>query len=379
MASKFGEWWQKVKQHWVAVGVVGIGLVVVVALIIFGYRLDWTGFNGDSRSGKTLWDWLQLLIIPIMLAIGGFWLNQIQKSREEKATELRTKIERKAAETRAQTEREIAQDNQREAALQEYIDKMSELLLHEKLRESQPESEVRKIARVRTLTVLPRLDGGRKRSVVQFLQESGLIDKDKRIVALNEADLRNADLSDALLAEIDLRETNLSYADLSGANLNGAQLTGAHLTGAYLCGANLSDADLHGVDLSEAVLGDNNLHDANLSKAKLEGADLNGADLEGADLSYANLRGADLRGAHLQGTDLHGAYLWEADLSRADLSDAKLRNLSDADLEGTDLRGADLRANLSGTLPFNPAVTAEQLEKAASLQGATMPDGSIHP
>jgi hypothetical protein len=44
-------------------------------------------------------------------------------------------------------------DNQREAALKEYFEKMSELLLHENLRHSDPDAEVRKIARVWALTV----------------------------------------------------------------------------------------------------------------------------------------------------------------------------------------------------------------------------------
>jgi len=136
-----------------AIVVAVIVLVVAIALIFVEVRVYGTGF-----TGKTLWDWLQLLIIPAVLAIGGY-LFTFTISRNE----------RKAADTHNQTEREIAQDNQREAALQEYIDKMSELLLHEKLRESQPGDEVRKIARVRTLTVLPRLDGERKRSVLQFL------------------------------------------------------------------------------------------------------------------------------------------------------------------------------------------------------------------
>src|SRR5260370_16288603 len=82
---------------------------------------------------------------------------------EQRATEQRAQSERDAAEKRAQTERDIALDNQRETALQSYIDKLSELLLHEKLRESKPEDEVRKIGRVRTLTVLPRLDNERKK------------------------------------------------------------------------------------------------------------------------------------------------------------------------------------------------------------------------
>ncbi len=44
-------------------------------------------------------------------------------------------------------------------------------------------------------------------------------------------------------------------------------------------------------------------------------------------------------------------------------------------LTNADLRGAHLtNANLKGT-----QVTNEQLAQAFSLQGATMPDGSIHP
>src|SRR5207244_12583093 len=115
--------------------------------------------------------------------------NQIQTSREQKV-----------AENRAQTEREIASDNQREAALQDYIDKMSGLLLHEDLRKSSEDTEVRRLATLQTLTTLPRLDGKRKGSVLLFLYEAGRIDKSNPIVlfgaaGLNAADLRGCDWS----------------------------------------------------------------------------------------------------------------------------------------------------------------------------------------
>src|SRR5205814_6671660 len=138
-------------------------------------------------SAKTLWEWLQLLIIPLVLAVGGFWFSQIQKDREQKAAEQRTQIEREAAEKRAETEREIAQDNQREMALQEYIDKMSELLLHEKLRESAELDEIVTIARVRTLTVLPRLDAKRKKSLLEFLKAARLISINEHVIDLGSA------------------------------------------------------------------------------------------------------------------------------------------------------------------------------------------------
>src|SRR6266487_663115 len=249
MASKFREWWQKVKQHGVAIGVVGIGLVVAIALISFGYRLDWTGFNGNTKSGKTLWDWLQLLIIPVVLAIGGFWLNQIQKSREEKATELRTKIGREAAEKRAEIEREIAWDDQQEATLQEYINKMSELLLDRDLCKSTVKDEVRKVARVRTLTVLPRLNGKHKGIVLQFLYEAQLINKGDRIVDLTGANMTRADLS-GLTGLIG--PANLSNADLTEVYLTGANLLAVSLYGADLSGANLTKAKVTEEQLKEA-------------------------------------------------------------------------------------------------------------------------------
>jgi len=258
------------------------------------FQWDWTGFSPytppvkDStfQRGKTLWDWLQLLLVPILLAVGGFWLNQIQKSREEKAAEHRAKIEREAAEKRAQTEREVALDNQREAALQAYIDKMSDLLLENKLRES-PQAEAKEVARARTFTVLPRLDALRKRSVVTFLYASGLIDKNTPIISL------------------------------AGADLCGAHLREINLYRAYLHEADLSEANLHKTDLSEALLDGADLWKADLSGADLHGADLDRADLSEADLSNADLHGANLDEAILRGADLHGAILNEANLQGA--------------------------------------------------------------
>ena len=116
---------------------------------------------------------------------------------------------------------------------------MSELLLKkEHLRQSQPEDEVRKIARTRTLIVLDGLERG-KRSVLPFLQESDLINKGKPIVDLNRARIWQA-----MRFEMDLRQ-----ADLSGAELWGSNFKGAFLCDANLSGANLTRADLSGANL----------------------------------------------------------------------------------------------------------------------------------
>src|SRR6266702_3973912 len=283
MEARYRSWWQQIKQHRVAFGVGAIVFVVVIVINIIGYQLDWTGFKG-----KTVWDWLQLLgvlAIPVVVGFGAAWFTAQQGKVSDRENT----------------------DNQRETALQRYIDKISELLLHEKLRDSGEEDEVRNVARVRTLTVLLRLDANRKRIVLQFLYESGLIKKDESIIDLRTAHLRAADLDRVTPRGAYLSGANLGGADLSGADLRGAELQEADLGAVKLCAANLSGAHLWEIDLSGT-----DLRRANFRKADLSGADLNGAFLREADLRGANLIGTDLRGTNLSAADLSGADLSEA-------------------------------------------------------------------
>jgi hypothetical protein len=209
-------------------------------IVICGYFFEWkwTGF-----PQQTFWDWLKLLIVPAVLAIGGYLFAR----SERQATEA-------AAERRAQDE-----------ALQAYLDQMGQLLLDPDtpLRKSEANSEVRILALAQTLTVLTRLGGNGKARLLQFLYESRLIDRDDPIVALGGADLREADLRWAYLSNADLRQARLSQADLRRANLEGANLRGGLLSEADLHVATLIEADLRGVNWR-----DTDLRNANLSGAK---------------------------------------------------------------------------------------------------------------
>ena len=350
LRSLFRSWWQQIKQRRVAIGVGAIVCVAVIVIIIIGYQLDWTSFNGynkvtithitsgtnagtvtrteEYQPGKGLWDWLQLLIIPLVLAVAALLFN-FANSR---------------------TEQKIALDKQRQDSLQTYLDCMSELLLDKQLRTSEPDAEVRTVAHALTVSVLWHLDARRKTSLVKFLHDSKLL----RILE-HDADLSGADMGYINFSGFDLSEANLSGADLGNANLSGADLSMADLSGAILWYANLSGANLYNYDMGGANLHGANLHEANLSEANL------GANLHGANLHGANPHGANLHEANLSEADLHGANLWGADLSYVDLTKA---DLSEADL---------------GKANFTRAkVTIEQLNKAKSLKDTTMPDGSIH-
>jgi uncharacterized protein YjbI with pentapeptide repeats len=291
---------------------------------------------------KTLWDWLQLLGIPVVLATLAFLLNDAQSSRE-----LQREDQRAARQLRT------AADAERENTLRTYLAQMSDLMLDRGLLRSNPGAEVRKVARTATLTAVRRLDGARRGLVVQFLAEARLLRRETgHTAAVNVA---SADLLNAYV-----RGANLSSADLRRANLRGADLRDALLSGADFRRA-FSGVDprtnLKDVDLSGASGGAVNLHGAVLFGTKLGGVMLPGSDLR------ANFRGVDLRAAMLEGSNLRGAILASANLSGADLRSVDLRgaDLDGANLRGADLTGADLRgardadlANSKGTPAHGP-------------------------
>jgi hypothetical protein len=203
---------------------VGGGMVIlatVLVLIRIGQRYEWTGFGESSypksdsqeiQPRKTLWDWLQLCIVPVVLAGFGYMFTVQQDARQQQIEDKRAQQAQKIENQRAEAERELAVQRAQDEALQAYLDQMSGLLLERNLRASEENSEVRTLARVRTLTVLERLDPGRKTAVMQFLVEANLVQR---------VDGRDPIIS---LMGSDLSEANLLFADLSEADLSGANL-----------------------------------------------------------------------------------------------------------------------------------------------------------
>ena len=105
------------------------------------------------------------------------------------------------------------------------------------LHKAQPDDNLSTLARALTLTVLSTVHLARKRSVLEFLYESGLIYREQ--VLLDESDVikRRHNI-------VSLKQANLREADLSGADLSGAYLSRADLSGADLIFADLREADV---------------------------------------------------------------------------------------------------------------------------------------
>ena len=227
----------------IAIVVLPIAGVVIYWALRPSVSPEWAGFKEYSYSvdsqrtvqvvpAKTLWDWMDLLIVSAALAVGLFLLNSSQRKNE----------------------RELARNKQHQTTLETYFDRMTALILENGLGTDDEEVGAEGIARTRTLAVLRSLDGERVTALINFIRDAGL-------------------------------GKGISFAsgNLRGVNWKGANLYRANFS---------SYAFLREANLSEAYLGEGNFSTAYLDAADLSKADLSRANLKWADLSGANLRGA---------------------------------------------------------------------------------------
>lgn len=126
----------------------------------------------EIQPRKTLWDWMSLLLVPLMIAgIASFftwWQTNSQQAHEA----------RQRAQEQALLARQIAQLQESQAqysALQSYIDQMSFLINERGLLSSEEGDNVFTLAQARTTATIMQLDGEQNQAVTRFLSGSGLL------------------------------------------------------------------------------------------------------------------------------------------------------------------------------------------------------------
>jgi hypothetical protein len=230
-----------------------IGGVATLVIFIVVVMLLWRTGGAKAVSDNAA-------VIGALVALGGVFTAQMVSIALD--------------DRRNQEARALEAQRAHEAALQNYFEDVGELLIEQPLRRASPGDNLSTVVRAQTLSVLEGLDPNRKRILLQFLYESGLVYGRKPVVSLEVGNLSRSNL----------RRAYLSGAHLSNANQHGADLIGADLSGADLIGANLIV-----VDLSEAVLSGADLYGADLGEALLNGADLSAASLSGAEITKEQL------------------------------------------------------------------------------------------
>jgi hypothetical protein len=285
---------------------VGVLLVVVGA---YTREWEWTGF-----LDKTLWDWMKLLIVPIILALGGVLITQMDRLNSAR----RLAADRE----QAQAEQSLTRQGQITDRFARAIDQLGKTdargnrVFEVRLGGIYALEQIARDSEQDYWPIMEVLAAYVRQHAPWIPEEDQQGEEDSREATETTKVLPPAPDIQAILDVLSRAQTRVPEEDRTRLDLHEANLQGANLQG------------------------------ANLQEANLRGAYLRGAYLRGAYLYRADLQGADLQEADLQEANLRGAYLYRADLQEADLQGAK--------------------------------VSDEQLADTLSLQGTTMPDGSKH-
>ena len=223
----------------------------------------------DYKPRKTLWDWLELFIIPIAIALFTMLFSRGVRKRELEIEQRRRYVDQKIASERYNT-----------AIIQKYLDDIAELLLKDDLlsQKGNPKSSVIDVAQAKTITALRTLG-------------TDLIRKDSILQSLRDAQLADFVLANSWLTNINLEKANLSNINFSNANLKKSRLRGASLRVANFTETSLVKADLR---------------ETNLRNATFINADLSGCILIGANVTEEQLaQSRSLKGAILPNGDFY--------------------------------------------------------------------------
>ncbi|MEO1389012.1 MAG: pentapeptide repeat-containing protein [Cyanobacteria bacterium J06634_6] len=316
---------------------VSVGIAIVLGGILWASYLrivhhqgwaDWTGFgaytlpsSNDYRPAKTLWDWLQLLVAPLVISFFLWSLNTNEKRRETRDNVEREKIDKKLREQKEENDRNIEntrraieynvrRDSLNEQRLQTYIDKISELILEKGLLDGQileNKVDMKRIVQVRTISLLNGLNTERKEYLLNYLYMAGLIGNPKMLqilISKGMDDLQSrirlayqypvVSLLNTDFRQVQMHGKSFQYASLMGVRFNASRFISSVFDNACLSTSDFSGATLAGCFFREtianlAIFKDSECQDSDFTKAHLEGADFTDASLDRAIFDGAHL------------------------------------------------------------------------------------------
>ena len=311
---------------------------------------------------RTLWDWFELLIFPIALALFAYYLNNYQK-----------KMEHKIAEERFNLERELRKDYERENLLRKFFDDINYLLTEKNLMSSPVDSTERSIARNKTLTTVRELDGVRKGKLFEFLFDSKLISIENCIVDLSSADFSNTVLNNYIFEKIVLKHVNFL-----GSNLNGIFIIDSNISISNFNKSNLENMSFSGSSINRCTFNKSNLSSTYFDGAKITNSYFNNSIMKYATFSLAKIKRSkfiesDLHYGEFDGTEIYSS---QFDKSVFENSVFSQSNVCFSRFHSSNLKNANFDFSNLSKIDFTNAIMGDDWNRNCSTQmDITLPDG----
>lgn len=315
------------------------------------------------------------MLVPIILAFGGFWLSR---------TENRYSLE--LQERREEETREIEDKRAKESVLQSYLDQMTKLLLEHKLVETDEQAIVRKIARAWTISAFESLDGKGRSIVFRFLYESGLLTYSHNsgpILEMNEVSLSEMFTYMNNFSNINLRRSQITDSYLAEINMSKSVLTDMLFSDTRLEMCDFEDSDFTDSDLGGNLIIECNFRSTRLFKAFMTDTSIRSSDFEGAILTELTapritVNETNMKGVNFHKADIEDGSFIETNLESTDFSQSKAirvnfsgSNLKLAIFKGADVQGAVFyNAILDGADFRFSNISPDQLKQMKSYNGA---------
>jgi uncharacterized protein YjbI with pentapeptide repeats len=338
--------------------IVAMFLICIGIFIRLGYRYYFTGFDEytirknsttEMVPQKFLWDWMDLLIIPVILIVGGFLLNHSEEVVRREIADKQRDTDFTIAEDRIDEERKRTLDRQREESLEDYIDKMTELLLQHKLKNGNNKT-VANVARAKTLATVRVLDGFRKGLVLKFLFDAGLINGEKPIINLQYADFSGTQYTNAYLGN-----ANLTNVDFNNAKLIRVDLNNAILTGVVLKDADLSNGKIRSSKLESTIFEDTNIEGISVSDSFFINVTMKNTNLLSRNgyLSNSVWSNCTFESCVFKDFPLHNARMEKVIFKHHTINNAKFIKSSFIDIDFNGASFTDVEFSLSKFQPTN--------------------------